>query len=99
MKSLFCYILFTLFFCTSSSILATNSVGHIMGKITDKTQQPIVGASIILKGTVRGVSTNEKGEYLFKNVEIGTYTLVISSLGYETEEKMVEILRGGYNDP
>ena len=94
MKNIFSYPLIFLALFTASSLFAADAVGTLTGKITDKMQQPIVGADVVLKGTVRGVSTNEKGEYILKNVEIGTYTLVISSVGYEITEKMVDILRG-----
>ena len=94
MKNIFSYTLIFVLLFTATSLFAADAVGTLMGKITDKMQQPIVGASVILKGTVRGVSTNEQGEYVLKNVEIGTYTLVVSSLGYEITEKTVNILRG-----
>jgi Fe(3+) dicitrate transport protein len=94
MKNIFSYVLILVVLLTASPLLAANAVGTIMGKILDQKQEPIVGANVVLKGTVRGVSTNERGEYILKNVEIGTYTLVISSVGYEIMEKTVEILRG-----
>ncbi len=68
--------------------------GNIIGSVLDQTNQPIVGASVVLKGTVRGVTTNDQGGYIIKNVEIGTYTLVITSIGFEKQEKTIAILRG-----
>lgn len=86
--------LFCLFILPFAAFSASNDLGSIAGTVFDETNQPIVGASVILKGTVRSVATNEKGEYLIRNVEIGTYTLVISSIGFQTLEKSTTILRG-----
>ena len=91
------YRILILTFFAFSNLLAYNpndETGSLSGKVLDLKQQPIIGASVVLKGTVRGVATNDKGEFTLKNVEIGTYTLVISSIGSQTQEKIVEILRG-----
>ncbi len=58
----------------------------ISGKVTDKSKQSIVGASVTLKGTVRGVQTNTNGEYLIKGLRNGEYTLVVSSVGLKNKE-------------
>ena len=91
------YRILILSFFIFSNLLAYNpnvETGSISGKVLDSKQQPIIGASVVLKGTVRGVATNEQGEFTLKNVEIGTYMLVVSSLGSQIQEKTVEILRG-----
>ena len=50
-------------------------------------------ASIYLKGTNFGCTTNEKGEYILK-APAGRYTLVISAIGYETIEREVSLEAG-----
>jgi hypothetical protein len=52
----------------------------IKGKITDENGQAIPGASIIIKGTTKGTTTDEKGEYSLVVAE--TATLIISSVGF-----------------
>ena len=52
----------------------------IAGKVTDKSKNAIVGASAILKGTVRGVQTNTNGEYIIKGLKAGDYTILVSSI-------------------
>jgi Fe(3+) dicitrate transport protein len=94
MKNIYSYALFLALFFTPFALFASDDVGGIAGKILDQTQQPIVGANVVLKGTVRGAATNEKGEFAIKNVQTGSFTLVISSLGFEIAEKTVEVLRG-----
>lgn len=62
-----------------------NSTLH--GIILDQvTNEPIIGATVRLKGTTHGVSTNEKGEFDFVTGQIFPYTLLISYVGYENAE-------------
>ena len=57
----------------------------ITGKVTDKNGDPIVGASIIIKGTGQGTMTNAKGEFTLHAVEKDAI-LVISYTGYKPLE-------------
>lgn len=60
--------------------------GNVTGVVYDADgTTPIVGASVILKGTTTGVSTNVKGEYSIR-VPDAQSTLQFMSLGYETQE-------------
>lgn len=61
----------------------------VFGKITDAvTGEPLTGASIKLKGTPKGASSDAKGNYTLQVPENGG-VLVISFIGYETIEKAV----------
>ena len=85
MKSLINTILFSL----TISFVAFGQKATISGKLTDKTKQAIVGASVVLKGTVRGVQTNTNGEYIIKGLKAGNYTVLVSSLGLKSQELLV----------
>lgn len=52
--------------------------------LDDKTQEPIAGASVLVKGEKQGVRTNEKGQFSI-NANSGA-TLVISFVGYTPRE-------------
>jgi TonB-linked SusC/RagA family outer membrane protein len=54
-----------------------------------KTAEPVVGASIVVKGAKKGVSTNAKGEFSIR-VEAGT-TIQVSFVGYDPQEFSVKI--------
>ena len=58
----------------------------INGKVIDGAKQAIVGASVTLKGTVRGVQSNTTGEYIIKGLKAGNYTVVVSSVGLKSKE-------------
>lgn len=84
-KLLFITILFTAF-----SFAQTKSV--IKGKITDKDMNnaPLAFANVSVKGSLNGVTTNEKGEYSI-SLPSGEYVVVFSFIGYETIEKIIDL--------
>jgi len=56
--------------------------------VTDNHGSPLTGASVVVKGTENGASTDAKGEFTIKNVRPNA-TLVISFQGYTTETAAV----------
>jgi len=57
----------------------------ITGKVTDSEGNPLAGASIKVKGTNNGATTNEKGEFTIIGVDENA-TLIITSVSHETQE-------------
>jgi TonB-linked SusC/RagA family outer membrane protein len=66
-----------------SQLLAQNRT--ISGKVTDEKGNAVVGASVLIKGTGNGTSTNEAGEFSFVTDQASP-VLVISAIGYGTTE-------------
>ena len=58
---------------------------EIKGRITNEKGEPLPGVTVQLKGTTRGVVTNENGEYTI-TIPAGNAVLVVSSIGYNKEE-------------
>lgn len=56
----------------------------ITGKVQDSSGQPVVGATAYVKGSMRGTTTNASGVFSLE-VTRGE-TLVVSSIGYSSEE-------------
>ncbi len=73
------------------SIQAFAQKAAISGQILDSNQEPVIGASVILKGTVRGVQTNAKGEYILKGLSPGNYKLEVSFVGFSNKNIAVEL--------
>ena len=55
------------------------------GVVKDLSGEPIIGASVVVKGTSNGVITDIDGNFSLSNVERGT-TIQISFVGYQTQE-------------
>ena len=61
---------------------------HISGVISDIHGEPLPFASIYIKNTTYGVSSNAFGEY-FIELEPGEYTIVYSYIGFNNYEKLL----------
>jgi TonB-dependent starch-binding outer membrane protein SusC len=71
---------------TNSS--SANIEQTVSGKIQDDKGVPLPGASIVIKGTTKGVNTNAKGEYTI-NVPSSQSILVITFIGFNPQEVLV----------
>jgi TonB-linked SusC/RagA family outer membrane protein len=86
-------LLFLLFF--SAGINAQNTTPLIQSKldgtvVDDITNQPIIGASITIKGTTHGVVTDAEGKFYFQTGQKFPYTLIVSYIGYKKAEVVVD---------
>jgi len=68
-----------------------NAAGTIRGKITDTEGKALNGATVLVKGTQIGTSTNEQGNFVLSNVPDGNITLLISAVGYTAREMAVAV--------
>lgn len=62
--------------------------GSIVGKITDKemNNDPLPYANVQIKGTDKGATTDFDGLFEISGIEPGTYTVVLSFIGYSSLE-------------
>lgn len=86
-------LLFILF--VSAGIKAQNTTPLIQSKldgtiVDDITNQPIIGASVNIKGTTHGVVTDTEGKFYFQTGQKFPYTLIVSYIGYKKTEIIVD---------
>jgi len=79
----------------SAGINAQNTTPLIQSKldgtvVDDATNQPIIGASVVIKGTTHGVQTDAEGKFYFQTGQKFPYTLIVSYIGYKKAEIIVE---------
>ena len=67
--------------------------GGVSGVVVDESKEPVGYATVALKGTAYGLSSDEDGRFSI-NAPSGDYTLVVSMLGYATQEHPVTIKHG-----
>lgn len=61
--------------------------GSIKGQIMDSTlNEALIGATIQLENTTIGASADVEGNYQITGVQVGTYTLVCTMVGYQTQK-------------
>ncbi|MBC9928958.1 TonB-dependent receptor [Chitinophaga qingshengii] len=57
----------------------------LQGTITDEKGEPLIGATVRVKGTDKAALTNDKGAFLIRNTDPGA-VLQVSFIGYEPQE-------------
>jgi TonB-dependent starch-binding outer membrane protein SusC len=78
------FLLMMFFFTSFASIMAQN----VTGKISDEKGEPLIGVSVIVKGTNTGGITDVDGKYSVAADKSGT--LVFSFIGYLTKEEAID---------
>ncbi|MFQ6604053.1 MAG: TonB-dependent receptor domain-containing protein [Fidelibacterota bacterium] len=58
--------------------------GKIAGVVTDQDGAPLIGANVMVEGTILGAATNDRGEYYIINIPPGYYNLRFTMIGYQT---------------
>ena len=83
---------FGLLFCIVFKATANPGTYTISGRITEeKTNTPLPGASIIIKGTYLWAVSNQNGDFTIQGVQEGKCNLEVSFLGYVTTTIRVDI--------
>jgi outer membrane cobalamin receptor len=86
MKSLFTVLLF----CAIAAMSYAQTT--LKGKLVDsKTNEPLIGATILIKGTSSGTTSSLDGDFTLNTTEAGDKKLVINSLGYSAKEVDVQL--------
>ena len=62
--------------------------GHVFDKTT---KEAIAYASVAIEGTKIGTTTDEEGNFIFRKIAPGRYTIVVSCIGYKKEHHTVEV--------
>ena len=60
-------------------------------KVVDDKEQPIPYANVYIENSFDGISTDEKGEFIFETFESGSQNLIISYVGYEEYKLTIDL--------
>ena len=72
----------------ATSINCYSQKNTLSGKVSDNSGV-LSYANIYIKNTKLGTSSSENGQYQIKNIPNGTYTVIISSIGYKTKSRKI----------
>ncbi|MGH1362550.1 MAG: TonB-dependent receptor domain-containing protein [Calditrichia bacterium] len=82
------FLLVTLF----TQFLSAQDTGKIMGKlIAGDTNEPLIFANVVIEGQLLGAASDMDGIFLIENVPAGTYTVIVSIVGY-TETRIPDVV-------
>ena len=79
---------------SSISKEANVETGTIKGHVLTKDNQPAADVNVAIKDINRLTVTDESGDFVFKNVRVGTYTLVLSMVGLKALQKEATVASG-----
>lgn len=68
----------------ASAAPAVAPIATVTGTVVDNAGEPLIGATVMVKGTSNGTATDIDGSFTLKNVE--GKTIVVSYVGYKTKE-------------
>lgn len=84
-----CILLFPLALYAQSTQPTINA--KLNGRILDqRTKDPLIGASVQIKGTTNGSTTNQEGAFYIQTGQRFPFILVVSSIGFKPKEITVE---------
>lgn len=77
------------------SAQAQDTDAHIYGHVIDKTTgEHLPYIVVMLKGTTIGVSTENTGHYMMRNVPEGKFVVEVSAIGYKAQMREIEVRKG-----
>lgn len=77
---------------TASKAEAQTTVVH--GHVTDETGASVPYANVIVRGTIVGTASDDRGTYRFSTTLKGTQTLEVSALGYRDVSRTIDLDAG-----
>ena len=87
------------YFCLLLIIIAVSRVNPqtksvVTGTITDVNETPIENANIKIQNSFIGTISDKEGRFEINNLSEGEYILMVSSVGYKTENKTIFVPAG-----
>jgi hypothetical protein len=86
-------VAFVLLCCSTTARAQSLLDTQLSGRVITEGNEPLAGATVLVKGTSLGASTNTKGDFIFSPQDLTfPLTLTISYVGFGTEEVIVNQL-------
>lgn len=81
-------IIVTLILLTFSYLAVKSQTGSLSGYLKSN-DKPIEFASVAIKNSALGTSSNDKGYFKIANIPFGKYELITSAIGFENESRII----------
>lgn len=79
---------------TQVAVKAQDKFGNIQGTVLTADNSPAVNVSVLIQSPRLGTVTDNEGAFKFRRLKPGQYTVQISLLGHETQEKVISVEAG-----
>lgn len=88
-------LLLPIFFILSLTVhVSAQQHGSLSGVVSTKDGKPVAYVTVSLKGTSYGAATTDKGHYRINRIAPGTYTITVSAVNIQPQEKQVTVEAG-----
>lgn len=84
-----CWFVFVTLLISASALAQSGTVRGFV--YNDKTGEAEIGSTVYLKGTTMGAATDVNGFYSISKIPAGNYTLMVTSLGFDTIQIAVTV--------
>ncbi|MCK7555787.1 TonB-dependent receptor [Chitinophaga sedimenti] len=68
--------------------------GALTGTIVSYQEEALAGVTVRLQNTNHAAATNTAGHFIIRNIPAGTYTVIVSSVGYSAQRQNIRIEAG-----
>ncbi|RYC67991.1 TonB-dependent receptor [Spirosoma sordidisoli] len=85
------FVLFSILFLSFNSTAQPVATGTIRGRVVSADGQPAAFVSISLKGYPQGTTADETGTFQLGSLPVGSQTLVVSAVGFDPIEQVVQV--------
>lgn len=83
-----CFLQFLFFLLVQNVVLFAQTT--VLGRVTDASGNPLVGANVYIKGHFDGDATDTEGRFNFSTNQNGQGVLMATFMGYEPQEKPID---------
>ncbi len=85
------YYLLAVFTLLLSLNAAAQGHYNVMGVVADEKGQPLSSATVFISGSEKIMMTNERGEFIFHNLDPGVFQLTVTMLGFTPDVRSLVI--------
>jgi len=87
-------ILLLVMLCACSIFSTAQNLGSVRGTLKGKSGEPVSALTVKLQNTPLGAVSDNSGTFVIANVTPGSYTLVITGIGYKPTQRSVSVTAG-----
>ncbi|RZM27947.1 MAG: TonB-dependent receptor [Pedobacter sp.] len=73
---------------------AQDQQASLSGRLTGSAGEPIPAATVKLQNTRQGVVSDQNGYYKISNVKPASYSVLVSAMGYKSQNKQIKLTAG-----
>ncbi len=78
----------------AQQVVPVSATGEIVGVVQDHAGESLPGVNIWIPELEKGISTDINGHFQLKKIPVGTYSLRISYISYQTQLRKVQVQAG-----